>query len=85
MIKWFMETFLGSLGATADIQRFSEWKNKLEESLKDLEAKHKKKKISKKEYQKQKAILEEKLKKANELLEKSGDRLNKFTHKEVKL
>ena len=85
IIKWFIDTCLGSLGATADIQRFSEWKNKLEEALKDLEAKYKKKKITKANYKKQKDILNEKLKKAEELLKKSRERLDKFTHKEVKL
>lgn len=80
-----MDTFIGTLGATADIQRFTEWKSKLEEALKELESEYKKKKISKNNYQKEKAILQQKLKKADELLEKSRQRLDEFTHKEVRL
>lgn len=54
---------LETLGATADIERFGEWKGKLEDALKELEEKYKKK-MDKAEYQKKKSELKERLKKA---------------------
>lgn len=52
------------LAATADIERFGEWKGRLEDALKELEEKYKKKKMTQAEYQKQKTELKERLKKA---------------------
>lgn len=52
------------LAATADIERFGGWKGKLEDALKELEEKYKKKKIGKAEYQKRRLELKERLKKA---------------------
>ncbi|MFH1365657.1 MAG: hypothetical protein ABIH28_03675 [archaeon] len=81
--KWMMESFLGPIAATADMQRFGKWKKELEDALEKLEKK--KIRISKKEYTKQKNILQKKLKKAEELLKKSQERMKNFTHKEVRL
>lgn len=66
------------IAATADIERFGEWKGKLEDALEELKTK----KISKKNYEKQKKTLKDKLKKATELLEKSKDRLEKAKKQE---
>ncbi|MDP2906914.1 MAG: hypothetical protein Q8O03_03150 [Nanoarchaeota archaeon] len=69
----FVKRFLTFLAATADLQRFGKWKSDLEDALRKLE--EKKGKISKKSYTQQKDVLEGKLKKAKELIEKSKKRL----------
>lgn len=81
----FAKRFLQFLGSTSDVQRFGEWKNNLEDALKELEKGYKKKKISKKAYLQQKAILEERLKKAGELIRKSQESLEKAKHHEIRL
>lgn len=61
---------LQTLGATADIERFGEWKGKLEDALGELEGKYHKKKTTKAQYQKQKKELKERLKKARGQIKK---------------
>lgn len=87
-MAFFIKTikrFLGSLATIADIQRFGEWKEKLEDALEELEKTHKGKKMTKKEYLNRKKILKEKLKKAEELVEKSEKRKEEFTKIDIKI
>ncbi len=81
----FAKRLLTFLAATADLQRFGRWKNDLEDALEKLEKDYKNKKISKKSYTQQKIVLEGKLKKAEELIEKSKERLEESKRREVKI
>lgn len=81
----FVKRFLTFLAATADLQRFGKWKNDLEDALEKLEKDYKKKSINKKDYAQQKTVLEGKLRKAEELIERSKKRLEESKHREVKL
>lgn len=81
--RLIVESFLGPLAATADIQRFSRWKADIENALEELESK--KGELSKEVYSKKKLELEKKLKRAEELLKKSRERMERFTHKEIRI
>ena len=67
--------FLEILAGTADNERFTKWKNDLEDALEKLETDYKTLKIRKKNYLAQKKIYEEKIERAKELIEKAQERL----------
>ncbi|MBU2639317.1 MAG: hypothetical protein KKG75_01270 [Nanoarchaeota archaeon] len=85
IFRTVVESILGPIASTADLQRFGKWKKDLEDALAELEKKYKKKKLSKAEYIKRKTELEKKLKKAEELIKKSKERFEKTSHKEIRL
>jgi GMP synthase PP-ATPase subunit len=71
--------FLEILAGIADEERFTKWKNDLEDALKKLEIDYKSKKMRKKEYLAQKKIYEEKIEIAKKLIEKAQGRLKGAT------
>ncbi len=71
--------FLEILAGTADEERFTKWKNDLEDALEKLETDYKAIKIRKKNYLVQKKIYEEKIERAKELIEKAQGRLQGVT------
>lgn len=64
--------FLDILAATADIERFGEWKGKLEDALGELEKRYKGEKLTKEEYEEERADLEEQLKAVKTSINKHG-------------
>lgn len=71
--------FLEILAGTADEERFTKWKNDVEDALEKLENDYKAIKMTKKEYLAQKKIYEEKIERAKELIEKAQERLKGVT------
>lgn len=76
---------LETLAATADIERFGEWKGKLEDALEELDGKRSKNEVGRAEYEKQKKDLQGKLDKATDLLKQSQERLESAKDKKRSL
>lgn len=80
----FIKSPLVILRGIVDLQRFTKWKNDLEDALEKLETEYKKKKIRKKAYLQQKDVLQKKMERAEKLIKESKESIDKAKRFEIR-